>query len=134
MKKPLSYTLIIVATLIIGMAIGFLINGRLTQKRMKRMKDTFTEQGFHRDFERAIQATPEQMLELQPIVDGFAKKQRDQMHSFRTDRRLLFEEFREEIKPYLTDEQLDRLEKMHKKNSERNRHKKRRMPNERPPR
>jgi hypothetical protein len=114
MKKTLTYTSIIVATLLIGFIIGFLVSGRLAKQRIHRMRAGFTEQGFNRNVVRALDPTPEQMEELRPIVQKHARAQRKMMNSVRDSQDSLFNQFRADILPYLTDEQMKKLDRMHK--------------------
>ena len=112
MKNTITYTLLIVATLLIGMVIGFLLNGRFTRHRIERMKTSFHEQGFEQGIERMLQPTPEQMQEMQPELHEFAAKQGELMEKYMAERDELFKELESEIEPILTPEQMDRLKRM----------------------
>lgn len=110
MKNTLKYSLIIISLLIIGFVIGFLVNGRLTHNKMKKVRSVNTEQGFNHEFMRIIKPTPEQTAELKPILKKFASRNHSIMADFRENQKLLFKDLRTEIDPLLTDEQIDRLE------------------------
>lgn len=110
MKNTLKYSLIIISLLIIGFVIGFLVNGRLTHNKMKKVRSVNTEQGFNHEFRRIIKPTSEQAAELKPILKEFAKRNHVLMTDFRENQESLFKDLRTEIDPLLTEEQIDRLE------------------------
>ena len=115
MKKTITYTSIIVLTLLIGFIIGFLVSGRVTRQKIRKMRSEFTDQGFNRQFMRVLHPSPEQMEQLKPILKDYARKHRETMESLHGEQEELFQDFKSEIEPYLTDEQIQRLEKMHEK-------------------
>lgn len=112
MKRKLTYTALFVATLLIGFVIGFLVQGTVTRSRIETMKSAFTERGINREFLRAIRPTPEQMDLMRPILRKYAGEKRDLMQEYRNNQHVLFLEFRQEIDPYLTPAQKDRLDQM----------------------
>jgi hypothetical protein len=115
MKKTVTYTSIIITTLLIGFIIGFLVSGRLAKKRIQKMRSDFREQGFNRKVMRALDPTPEQMEQLRPILKKHAKMQKEMMSSMRASQDALFSEFRADVQPYLTEEQVKKLDRMHEK-------------------
>ena len=119
MKNTITYTALIIATLLIGIVIGFLANGRFTQRRIERMRESFNEHGFERGFERMARPSPEQMEDLRPILEEFAMKQRQLMDDYKSEQRQLHEGLRKEIDPYLTEEQKERMDRMKKRMGDR---------------
>ena len=115
MKKTVTYTSIIIATLLIGFIIGFLVSGRLAKKRIHKMRSDFSEQGFNRKVMKALDPTPEQMEQLRPIVKKHAKMQKEMMSLMRASQDSLFNQFRVDVLPYLTEEQVKKLDRMHEK-------------------
>jgi hypothetical protein len=115
MKTTVKYTSIIVITLLIGFAIGFLVNGRMTRAKISRWKSVNTEKGFHREFVRALDPTPEQMEKVKPILKKYGDLNRNLMNENRSEQKKLFTEMQNELKPFLTAEQIKRLERMKKR-------------------
>lgn len=109
MKNTLKYSLIIIALLLIGFAIGFLVNGRLTNNRIKKMRSMNTEQGLNHEFKRILKPTPEQMAQLEPILKEFSERNNEMICEFRSNQKELFTELRAEVDPLLTEEQLDHM-------------------------
>ncbi len=73
MKKTLKYSAVILVTILIGFAIGFMVNGRMTKAKIKRWKSVNTEQGFNREFIRVIDPTSEQMEEMHQRYYSFRR-------------------------------------------------------------
>ncbi len=119
MKKTITYSSIIIATLLIGFIIGFLVNGRVTRHKIRNMRSEFTDQGFNRLFMRVLHPTLEQMEQLKPILRKHAENHRGIMKSFHSEQEALFQDFRSDIQPYLTEEQIQRLDEMHEKHKRR---------------
>lgn len=134
MKKRLTYTSIIIAILLIGFAIGFLIQGRLAHNRMVNMKESFSQKGFERGFNRVVDPTPEQMEVLRPILKKFAEDNKALMNEYRANQHDNMKELRKEIDPYLTEDQIERLDQMRDKwknrfeNKKRSPHKNKKRP------
>lgn len=110
MNEKLKFTGIILGTLIIGFVIGFLTNGRLVKFRMDRMQSFYTEQGANRAFMRVLDPTPEQMEQIRPILQRHAQQNRELLDHHRSEQRLLFQELEDELRPILTEEQMEKLE------------------------
>ncbi len=112
MKRKLTYTALFVATLLIGFVIGFLVQSTITSSRIRNMQSTFTERGMNREFIRAIRPTPEQMEQIHPILREYAGEKRDLMQQYRNEQHELFLGFRQEIDPYLSPAQKQRLDRL----------------------
>lgn len=115
MKNKLKYSLIIISLLLIGFVIGFLVNGRLTHHKMKKVRSINTEQGFSHEFMRIIDPSPDQAEELKSILKEFSERNHVIIADFRENQKLLFKELRTEIDPLLTDEQIARLDRKKKR-------------------
>lgn len=118
MSFKLKNSLIIVTTLILGIIIGFLISGRFTKIRLDRMKQNFTEQGMNRHMMRVLQLSPEQMVETRPIFDKYGEIRREQLVEHYQFQQEIFEDFEEELRTYLSQDQMERLQRL--KESSRN--------------
>ena len=119
MDLRIKNTLIVVSTLLIGIVIGFLISGRLTELRMENMRQDFMERGMERQLVRVLKPSPEQMQELRPILDKYAEIRRESFIEHRQLQKQIFDDFEEELKPHLSQKQFLRLQQLKKKNIER---------------
>lgn len=110
MKEKTKYLLGLLAVLLLGIVIGFLINGRITSVRISRMQNSLTEQGFNRAFFRMIKPTPDQVQVLKPLFKKFARQNRQRLINFHDAQRDAFNRFQKQITPYLTQEQVYKIE------------------------
>jgi len=113
MQLKTKNTLTIVSTLLIGMLIGFLISGRLTKMRMDNMRESFMQGGgMERHLMRALNPTDEQRNEIAPIFDRYSQVMSEQLFEHQSERDQIYTEFETELKPYLNDRQIERLERI----------------------
>ena len=112
MNNKIKYTGIIIGTLLIGFVIGFLTNGRLVRSRIVQMQSFYTDKGANRAFIRVLDPSPEQMKKIMPILHEHAMQNRDLLFGYREDQEALFLHLEGELEPYLTDEQMKRLEEL----------------------
>jgi len=112
MNLKIKNSLILAGTLILGIIIGVLISGRVMHSRVENMKSFYTEQGFNRQIMRVIKPTEEQKKQLRPLFREQAKKNHELFTECRNKRSELMKHFKSELEGYLTDEQMQRLEKM----------------------
>lgn len=103
-------TLIIIATLIVGMVIGFLINGQITHRRYKKFVEYKKEDGFKNMFYHRYDLTEDQKMNIDPILDKYAKMNGTLMEDFRKEFDSTISAFHSEVKPFLTPEQLEKME------------------------
>ncbi len=115
MKTKLKYTLAFVAVLLIGFILGFLVSGRLIHSRVNRMQKYYTKKGFRYEFRRVLHPTQEQIKKMQPVLQNYAQKNRKNMMLFRAQQQRLMENLHHDLKPFLTPEQIHRLEIMEKR-------------------
>ncbi len=109
MNLKLKNTLIILATLFLGIVIGFLINGRLSQMRIDSMRENFTQKGMDYSFMRALDPTPSQMENIRPILDKYNDIRMENLETHWKQQKEILDAFESEIKPYLTDQQIKKL-------------------------
>lgn len=119
MDLRIKNSLIVVGTLMIGIIIGFLISGRLTEMRMENMRQNFMERGMERQLMKVLKPSPEQMQELRPILDKYAEIRKESLIEHRQSQKQIFSDFEEELKPHLSQEQFLRLQQLKEKNIER---------------
>ena len=109
MNNKQKYTFTLLAVLIIGMILGFLINGRLVNRRVDRLQEYFTERGFGREFMMVLHPTPAQMDKIRPILRNYALQNHKNMMQYREGQAQLMKNLQNDLKPYLTPEQIKRL-------------------------
>jgi len=112
MNNKIKYTGIIIGTLLIGFVIGFLTNGRLVRSRIIQMQSFYTDKGANRAFIRVLDPSPEQMEKIMPILHEHAMQNRDLLFGYREDQAALFLRLEDELSPYLTDKQMEKLEEL----------------------
>lgn len=110
MSNKQKYILTLLAVLIIGMILGFLINGRLVNRRVDRMREYFTEQGFGREFMMVLDPSPAQMEKIRPVLRDYAMKNHKNMILYRQGQAKLMMNLQKDLKPYLNPDQIRRLE------------------------
>jgi len=112
MNLRLKNTLIIIATLFLGIVIGFLINGRLSQIRIDNMRQNYAQKGMDYRFMRVLNPTDKQMKVLRPIFDKYNNIRMENLENHWKTQREIFDNFEEELKPHLTMEQINRLNRI----------------------
>lgn len=112
MNNKQKYTLTLLAVLIIGMILGFLINGRLVNRRVDRLQEYFTERGFGREFMMVLDPTPEQMEKIRPILRNYALQNHKNMTQYREGQAQLMKDLQKDLKPYLNPDQIRRLSEL----------------------
>ena len=110
MNNKQKYILSLLAVLIIGMVLGILITGRIVNRRVDRLQEYFTEQGFGRQFMMVLDPTPEQMAKIRPILRDYAMKNHENMIQYRKGQAELMINLQKDLKPYLTSDQIRRLD------------------------
>jgi len=111
MQLRTKNTLIIIGTLLMGILIGFLVSGRLTKMRMESMRQNFMQgNGMERHLMRVLDPSEEQLLDVAPIFDKYSEIMRNQMFDHQIEREKVFEDFQNELRPYLNQQQMDRLQ------------------------
>ena len=112
MNTKLKYTLAFVAVLLIGFVLGFLVSGRLIHSRVNRKKKYYTNQGFRYELKRVLRPTPEQMKKMKPVLEEYGQKNRENMMLFHQQQRQLMKNLHHDLKPFLSSQQVQRLEMM----------------------
>lgn len=117
MKNRVKILILLSVTLIIGLVIGFLVNGRITSYRIDKMRHNYSNTGFGREIVRIIKPNAEQSKELKPILSAFAQKNKELLDDYHQEKEELFVDLKEELADILDDDQLKRLEEF---NSDKN--------------
>lgn len=111
MNVKLKTTLIILVTFTIGIATGVMGHRLYMQQQFKKLLSTRMPAGFVSHFRKTIEPTDEQWRKIEPILDKYGKKLSDMHHKFRENIFPVFESFKKELDPLLTEEQKERLKK-----------------------
>ena len=109
MKKRSQIIILIVISVIIGIAIGFLVNGRLVSHRIDKMRSQYNNTGFGREIMHVIKPTKEQKEQIIPLFRKYAEQNRELMQGFNDDQYALFKNLLNELDEVLTPEQIERL-------------------------
>ncbi len=107
--------LIIAATLLIGFVIGFLVNGRITQQKFQHFVNQDHFDAFKCRMMDVIKPDEKQVKAIEPILDEYAEKVHLTMESSKSDINSLNEKMIEDLRPYLNEHQIERLEEVHKR-------------------
>lgn len=105
--------LIIIATLLIGFAIGFLTNAQITRQRL----DTFVSQGSYNFFRyrmiRDINPDAQQAEKIEPILEKYARLADENITQSRMQMQELHQKMIDELQPYLTAQQMEWVQNAH---------------------
>ena len=107
--------LVIIATLIIGFAIGFLTNAHLTRKKIQSFVKMGTSTGFKNRIYHIMRPDPAQRKAIDPILEKYSVEIHESVARSRSEIRDIHIEMMKELKPYLTDEQITRMENTFKR-------------------
>jgi len=103
--------LIIATTLVIGFIIGFLTNGFFTRQKFEH----FVRQGSHDAFKfrmmEIIQPDQNQVKDIEPILEKYARQANESIEVSKDKMKNLHQELLDELKPYLNNNQLHRLDR-----------------------
>jgi hypothetical protein len=107
--------LTVVGLLALGFVGGFFTHRQVTIKQVQKVREIGQERGFHRHLLEFLEPTPEQEEQLEPIILRYAKQMGEQMMEHRQERRVLVDAMHKEIKPLLTDQQIQKLDDFSKR-------------------
>lgn len=120
--------LVLAGTLLIGFALGVLTAVQIRNAHLKKFRSYATREGFSYWTLHVIDPTPQQREQLLPVIRKYANENNKLRKEYRDDFINLMKEFKNELDPLLTQEQIDRIEKMGHSKRRRYPHK----PSERP--
>lgn len=110
LKANTKSFIIILVTLLLGIAIGFEINEILLKKKFEKFRDIRKPKGFIGMFEEIIQPDNEQKPKIESILMNFHKKTESIMSGARSEMNLELDSLRMELVPILNKEQLKRFD------------------------
>ena len=103
--------LLLISILIIGFILGFLSSSIIRERKAREYRSYSSYESFRNHILGKIQPSEEQKINLLPIIEEYSKKNQELKVNYRKDFRSLMKEFREELKPFLTEEQLEAMER-----------------------
>jgi hypothetical protein len=104
--------LILVLTLIIGFAIGFMTNSHLTKNRIQSFVKMGTTDGFKERLYRVIKPDEMQRSEIEPILEKYAGEIHEAVNISREKMKTINGQMMQELEPYLNDDQVERVLKV----------------------
>lgn len=109
MKKQAKSTWVLFLTLLIGIAIGLLGYRVYMLQRIKSFKADREDLMFEKLFAHIVQPTPEQADTLRVIWNQYHEKLEQNHKQFFNETKTILDSMFEEMKPLLTEEQIQRL-------------------------
>ena len=100
----------ILLTLIIGIVIGILSCTYMRNRKMKEFRSYASYEGFKYQALRIIDPTEEQKEKILPVIEEFSRKNQDLKIKYREEFIILMKDYKNELEPLLTKEQIQRIE------------------------
>lgn len=113
--KTLKTIITIAGLLIIGFAAGFFTHRYAVQQRIENVAKMRYAAGFEERLFRMIDADAEQREALRPIVDKYARQMAEEFRDHSRKRQQIVDSMHQEIRPLLSEPQLERLEYFHRR-------------------
>lgn len=112
MNARTKSTLLLLATLLIGMLLGALVHARMVDHRIERLAMLRSQRGFARFIEQTVEPRDaEQREAVRQILDGAAVRMGRHMADSRREMAGILDSTRQELREVLTEEQLARLDR-----------------------
>ncbi len=112
MNPRVKSGLLLLATLLIGMVLGALLNARLAEQRLERIAFLRTSRGFMRFIDNAIEPQDEaQRAAIETILERSASRMADHTARSRREVRMIVDSTITQLSTVLSKEQMDRLER-----------------------
>ncbi len=103
--------LIIIFTLLIGFILGWLSSTYMNNRRLKEFRSYASYEGFKYHALEILNPTEEQKEKILPIIDEFSRNNLELKEKYREEFVRLMKDYRDELKPLLNEEQIQRLER-----------------------
>jgi len=105
--------LVLLGTLLLGMVLGAVVTGAVIRYRVDRLAALRDEQGFVRTLEEVIDPRDSaQQAEIRRVLRAAAERNRAILFEMRSEIRASTRQMRRELAPILTEEQVERLERL----------------------
>ena len=109
--KKIKPKLILIATVLIGFVLGFLVSGQLTKREMNELMRWGTTEGFKEIVIETIEPKPEQESEVNLIGDKYANFNGELHNKWKKEHGELMRALTVELNTVLTPEQMDNWNK-----------------------
>ncbi|MEZ4775037.1 MAG: hypothetical protein R3D00_17770 [Bacteroidia bacterium] len=105
--KPIA---IILLTLAIGFAAGFISSGWIVKKRFENMRKIMDDKAYFENFfSEMANADPEQMNKIRPILETYHQEVQASQKVFFSQMRERSDSLRLQLKPYLSEDQIEKV-------------------------
>jgi len=118
MNTKIKSGICLLTTLLIGFVIGYLTSTQVKENRIRELRSFGSAEGFKFMMEHMLELDEKQKDAIKPVVDKYAKENFELMKNFRGEFSVLMKEFHKELTPYLTPEQIERLNEFGKRGRE----------------
>ncbi|MBC8174498.1 MAG: hypothetical protein H8E82_02425 [Candidatus Marinimicrobia bacterium] len=109
--------IIIVSTLILGVIIGLTSARFLVHNRIERLAEMSHLEGFVNVMENIIKPSEDQAEEIREILTNHHKRISEMREQHIVEIQIVMDSLKTDLKPYLTDRQLEQIEKMRSRNT-----------------
>ena len=117
--KQLKTILAILGILSIGFTGGFFTHRYAAKQTIDKVRQLSFAKGFQNRLLEKIEVSDEQRAQIDPIVKEYGGKMAQLVQESRMKRKKLVDNMHEEIKPYLSEEQIKKLEEFYRRFRER---------------
>lgn len=108
--KNIKGILTVIGLLALGFIGGFFTHRQVTIQHVQKVREIGQAPGFQRHLLRFLEPDAAQREQLEPIISRYAQQMGEQWRTHRQERRVLVEAMHEEIKPLLSEEQIQKLD------------------------
>ena len=102
--------ILVVTMLTAGFVLGVFVSGQYTKSRIERFSSARSVDGFREHMIRELELTAQQLELLNPMFEAHSKKMDALSKKFRNSFAGEMDNFKKEITPILTEEQIKKLE------------------------
>ena len=124
--EKLKTILVVLGLIFIGFVSGFYVHRQVSMHFIKDVIEMRSPKGFQDHFFSRIDATEEQKEQLLPIVETYSAKISQQHRELRRLRHELIDSMHAEVRPLLTEEQIQRMDEFSRRFRDRNRERRKR--------
>jgi len=104
-----KYILLLVLSLLIGVLIGSLTTGRVTRKKVEKIKSWNTREGFRTHLFDIMEATKDQQEKLRPMLDSFSDQHWKMINKNWEVQNEFYDEMYKSIEPKIEKQQFKKL-------------------------
>lgn len=113
MSIKIKSILIIVLTLVAGVAIGFFVGTMCCENKINKYKKMYKKDDFKEHIYSIVNPDEKQKSLIFPIIDSYSAEFSKEYELFFKTTQNMKDTFEQQMKPYLTPEQLVSLQKFH---------------------